>query len=196
MPSHKNADDLTEEEIRKLLTAKLRSASQKRLERLRRSGRRVELVPDVYPLTPETLSTRRISEEEELVIGRSERARKRPSDIFLGLIEVIALVGFLYFIVNGIGLHHMLNRAVAVALQLPTLTPTPLVVAIVLPSGHVHSSLPSDSQPAVAEIPKHLRPIVQSSVNITIPTPGPQQGTRIRIPAIDVDAPIFRRWER
>ena len=198
MFNHKNAGDLTEEEIRNLLSVKLRSASQKRLERFRRTGRLVELVPDSYPFSLETLSTRQISEEEESVRGRSDWARKRPMDIFLLLIEGIAIVGFLYFVVNGIGLHHVLNRAAAVALQLPTLTPTSLISAIVLPSGHVHTSLPSGSQPDDAEIPKHLRPLVQSPANLPIPTPVPQHGIRIQIPAIDVDAPIVHGddWEQ
>jgi sortase A len=197
MSNHKNADDLTEEEIRDLLTVKLRTASHKRLERFRRTGRLAELVPDVYPLTLESLSSRQIS-EEEFVIGRSDRAQKRSLDILLVLIEVVAVVGFLYFVANGIGLHHLLNRAVAVALQLPTLTPTPLISAIVLPSGHVHSSLPINTQPDNAEIPKHLRPLIQPPANIPIPTPAPQHGTRIQIPAIDVDAPIVHGddWEQ
>ena len=196
MFNHKNAGDLTEEEIRNLLSAKLRSASQKRLERFRRTGRLVELVPDSYPFNLETLSTSEIN--EEYVRVRSNGARKRPTDMFLLFIEGIAIVGFLYFVVNGIGLHHVLNRAAAVALQLPTLTPTPLISAIVLPSGHVHTSLPSGSQPNDAEIPKHLRPLVQSLLNLPIPTPAPQHGIRIQIPAIDVDAPIVHGddWEQ
>src|SRR3990172_6120692 len=104
MPNYKNPDDLTEGEIRYLLFAKLRSTSQKRLERFRRTGRLVELVPDVYPLSLEALSTRQINEDEEYVGRRSYWPRKRPTDIFLVLIEVVAIVGFLCFVVNGIGL--------------------------------------------------------------------------------------------
>ena len=198
MFNHKNADDLTEEEIRNLISAKLHSTSQKRLERFHRTGRVVELVSDIYPTSLETLFTWQINEDEEYVKGRSDWARKRPTDIFLLLIEVVAVVGFLYFVVNGIGLHHVLNRAVAVALQLPALTPTPLISAIVLPSGHVHTSLPGVSQPNNAEIPKHLGSLVQSQTNLPLPTPAPQHGTRIQIPAIDVDAPIVHGddWEQ
>lgn len=197
MPNRNYADDLTEDEVRNLLSAKLRSASQRRLEHFRRTGRLVKLVPDVDPLTLEMLSPQHIS-EKELLIGRSDRARKRPLDIFLIVIELAAVVGFLYFVVNGIGLHHLLNRSGAVALQLPTLTPTPLISAVVLPSGHVHTNLPPNSQPDDAEIPKHLRPLVQSLGNIPVPTPAPQHGVRIQIPAIDVDAPIVHGddWEQ
>ncbi len=197
MPNRNYADDLTEDEVRNLLSAKLRSASQKRLEQFRRTGRLVKLVPDVDPLTLEMLSPQHIS-EKELLIGRSDRARKRPLDKFLVFIELVTVVGFLYFVVNGIGLHHVLNRAAAVALQLPTLTPTPLISAVVLPSGHVHTNLPFNSQPTDGEIPQHLRPLVQSLVNIPVSTPAPQHGVRIQIPAIDVDAPIVHGdgWEQ
>lgn len=198
MPNKKKSHDLTEDEIRNLLSAKLHTASQERLARFRRTGRLVELVPDVYSLGLETLSTRQISEEEEFVIGGSDRARKRSPDMFLVLIEVVAVVGFLYFVLNGIGLHHMLNRAVAVALKLPTLTPTPLISALVLPSGHVHTSLSGSSQPDNSGIPKHLRPLVQPPPYLPVPTPAPQHGIRIQIPAIDVDAPIVHGdgWEQ
>jgi sortase A len=104
---------------------------------------------------------------------------------------VLAIVGFVYFVVNGFGLHHTLNREVGLAFQMPTLTPTPLIVALELPSGHVHASSVRDAKQNSNEaIPKHLRPLVQAQANIPIPTPAPEHGVRIRIPAIDVDAPI------
>jgi len=198
MTGIRNVDDLTEEEIRNLLSAKLRSASQKHLERFRRTGRRVELVPDVYPPILETLSREQMNDDDAYVSGRSDWVRKRPTDIFLLLIEVVAIVGFLYPVVNGIGLHHQLNRAVTAALQLPTLTPTPLISAIVLPPGHLHTRLSGSSQPDDAGIPKHLLPLVQSPATLPIPTPAPQHGTRIQIPAIGVDAPIVHGddWEQ
>lgn len=119
-------------------------------------------------------------------------------DIFLLLIEVVAVVGFLYFLVTGIGLNHVLNRFVTAALQLPTLTPTPLVSAIVLVSGYVQTSMPGNRQPNDAEIPEHLRPLVQSHTNLPVPTSAPQHGARIQIPAIDEDAPIVHGndWEQ
>ena len=85
MPNRNYADDLTEDEVRNLLSAKLRSASQKRLERFRRTGRLVKLVPDVDPITLDNLFTRQISDDEEFVIRRPDRARRQPLDIFLGL---------------------------------------------------------------------------------------------------------------
>ena len=48
-----------------------------------------------------------------------------------------------------------------------------------------------------SEIPQHLQPLVQSLVNIPLPTPGPEQANRIQIPAIGIDAPIVQGdgWE-
>ena len=44
----------------------------------------------------------------------------------------------------------------------------------------------------------YLKPLVQSLANIPIPTPGPEQATRLQIPAIGVDAPIVQGdgWEQ
>lgn len=91
-----------------------------------------------------------------------------------------------------------LNQEVVSALEQPTLTPTPLIVAIVLPSGHTPPTSPGGAQPNEAEIPEHLRPLVQSLANIAVPTPGPQQAIRIQIPALGVDAPIVQGdgWEQ
>jgi sortase A len=194
-----NADDLTEEEIRILIAAKLRSANPQRLERFRRTGRRVELVPDVYSPTLETLYARPIVSDEEFKRQRSTKASRRPADKVLVFIEVIAFIGFIYFVVNGFGLHHLLNREVSAVMELPALTPTPLISALVLPSGHIH--LASDSeirQNNNGDIPKHLRPLVQSQLNFPIPTPAPEHGIRIQISAIDVDAPIVHGddWEQ
>ncbi len=193
------ADELTEEEIRNLLSAKLRSANPQRLERFRQTGRRVELVPDVYSPTLETLYARPIVSDEEIKRHRSIVPRRRPADKVLIFIEVIAFIGFVYFVVSGFGLHHLLNREVSEAMELPALTPTPLISALILPSGHVH--LAADSEPRKydnGDIPKHLRPLVQSPVSLPAPTPAPEHGTRIQIPAIHVDAPIVHGddWEQ
>jgi sortase A len=196
MPKHKNAHDLTEAEIRSLLSTKLRSTSSMRLERYRRTGRRVVLVPDIQPFPLETLSTEGIDDEDP-ARGRLIQSRKRPPDIFLLVIELIAVVGFLYLIGDGIGIHHLLNRASNISLQQPTLTPTPMISAIILPSGHVHASLPSNWEDR-AEIPEHLRPLVQPPANVPVPTPAPKHAVRIQIPAIDVDAPVVHGddWEQ
>jgi sortase A len=87
---------------------------------------------------------------------------------------------------------------VSEALVQPTLTPTPLIMAVILPSGHTPPNSPGGASPNEAEIPEHLRPLVQTLANVPIPTPGPQQAVRIQIPALGVDAPIVQGdgWEQ
>jgi sortase A len=67
-----------------------------------------------------------------------------------------------------------------------TPTSTPLITAVVLPSGHTPPSAAGGAQFNEAEIPEHLRPLVQSLANLPAPTPGPQQAIQIDIPAIGV----------
>ena len=99
---------------------------------------------------------------------------------------------------NGLELIRELNREVAQVLEQPTLTPTPLIKALVLPSGHTPPDSPGGAQPNEAEIPEHLRPLVQSLASVPIPTPSPEQANRIQIPAISVDAPVVQGdgWEQ
>jgi sortase A len=92
--------------------------------------------------------------------------------------------------VNFFSILRTLNQEAAAAIQQPTSAPTALITAVVLPSGHTPPNSAQGAQPNVAEIPEHLRPLVPSLENIPVPTAGPQQGIRIQIPAISVDAPI------
>jgi sortase A len=124
--------------------------------------------------------------------------RKRILDGLLLAIEILAIGGLLFILFNGMNLIRELNQEVVSALEQPTLTPTPLIEAVVLPSGHTPPTSPGGAQPNEAEIPEHLRPLVQSLANIPVPTPGPQQAIRIQIPALGIDAPIVQGdgWEQ
>ena len=67
-----------------------------------------------------------------------------------------------------------------------------------LPSGHTPPNAQGGAQFNEAEIPEHLRPLVQSLANMALPTPGPQQAVRMQIPAIKVDHPVVQGdgWEQ
>ena len=69
---------------------------------------------------------------------------------------------------------------------------------MVLPSGHTPPNSPDGAQPNEAEIPEHLKPLVQSLANLPVPTPAPEQAIRIQIPSIGVDAPVVQGdgWEQ
>ena len=194
-----NPEDLSTEELRQLLVEKRRSSRQDRLDHFRRTGRVVVISPDSENPSFDDLRSGELSESDEKEDKTPMRSRgKRIFDGFLLLVEIAAIVGLVFILFNGLNLIRNLNQEVATALELPTLTPTPLIVAVVLPSGHTPPNSPGGAQPNESEIPEHLRPQVQSLANIPIPTPGPEQAIRIQIPAIDVDAPNVQGdgWEQ
>lgn len=196
----KNPRELSDDELRWMLVEKRRAARHDRLERYRRTGRVVVVAPDIEnsfdDLRSGTLA------DDEGMDGDNQSAprsgRRRFLDYLLLIIEVAAVAGFIFVVFNGLSLIKELNQEVAAALEQPTLTPTPLIVAVVLPSGHIPPNTQGGTRPNDAEIPEHLRPLVQSLANIPVPTPGPEQAIRIQIPAINVDAPIVQgdSWEQ
>jgi sortase A len=132
-------------------------------------------------------------------VASAQRSRgKRILDGFLLLVEISAVVGFIFILFNGLSLIQELNREVVAVLEQPTLTPTPLIAAVVLPSGHTPPDSPGGARFNEAEIPEHLRPLVQTLFNVPVPTPGPEQAIRLQLPAIHVDAPVVQGdgWEQ
>lgn len=196
MPKRKAPEDLTVDELRWLLVEKRRRARQQRLEGYRRSGRMVVLAPDLDNAGLEGWRSQ-VLEADQPEPTKPSRGR-RILDGFLLLVEISAVVGFVFILFNGLSLIQELNREVVAVLDQPTLTPTPLISAVVLPSGHTPPNSPGGTQFNEAEIPDHLRPLVQSLYNAPVPTPSPQQAVRLQIPAIRVDAPIVQGdgWEQ
>ncbi len=195
VPKHKSPQDLTIDELRWLLVEKRRIVRQERLERYRRSGRLVQIASDLDTSQPQGWATDVL--EQETVAAPRGRGR-RILDGFLLLIEVSAVIGFIFIIFNGLSVIQELNREVVAAIEQPTLTPTPLIEAVVLPSGHTPPNDPGGTRFNEAEIPEHLRPLVRSLFNAPLPTPGPEQAVRLQIPALAVDAPIVQGdgWEQ
>ncbi len=195
MPCRRCPEDLSIQELQRLLIEKRRAERQARLERFRRSGRAVILSPDVEPHLTALRSEAPPSASEA---APSTSRQRRWLDRLLLAVEVAAVLGLALVLLNGFNILQRLNREVAQALQQPTMTPTPLVMAAVLPAGHTPPTSPGGAQPNQAEIPAHLRPLVQSLAALPPPTPGPGQPTRIRIPAIGVDAPVVEGdgWEQ
>jgi sortase A len=192
----RNPEDLSIEELRWLLINKRRQARQERLEHYRRTGRALVIAPDMET-SLDTLRTGALPNDEEVPAPAPRSTRRRILDGFLLLIEVSAVAGFLFVLFNGLQLIRDLNQEVAAALAQPTLTPTPLIVAAVLPSGHTPPDAEGRTRPNDAEIPEHLRPLVQSLAEAPLPTPGPEQAIRIQAPDIHVDAPVVQGdgWE-
>jgi sortase A len=197
VPRKRSPEDLSVEELRWLLVEKRRHTRQERLERYRRTGRALVIAPDV----DNSLQSMRsgVLDDDAASDAPAPRSRgRRILDALLLLVEVSAVVGFLFILFSGLRLIQDLNQEVAAALEQPTLTPTPLIVALVLPSGHTPPNAEGGARPNDSEIPEHLRPLVQSLANIPVPTPGPEQAIRIQVPAINVDAPVVLGdgWEQ
>lgn len=194
-----SVEDFTVEELRRLLVEKRRASREERLERFRRTGRVVMVAPDIEGSSLGDLRSGELNETEPTPAETAPRSRlKLLMDRLLLVVEILAVIGLLFVLFNGVNLIRELNQEVVSALVQPTLTPTPLFVAIVLPSGHTPPTSPEGARPNEAEIPEHLRPLVQSLANIPLPTPGPEHATRIQIPALDIDAPIVQGdgWEQ
>jgi len=202
MARRKSPEELSVEELRRLLVEKRRGARKERLEHFRRTGRVISVTPDMADFTSHSeqsapiVETTEASESSPKPVPANPR-RKFMDRILLG-VEVLAVIGLLGVLLNGLGLLRTLNNEVVAALNPETPTPTPLVMAVVLPSGHVPPDAQGNTKPNEAEIPDHLRPMVQSLANAPVPTAAPDQAVRIQIPSINVDAPIVQGdgWEQ
>jgi len=187
----KDPRDLSVNELRRLLIEKRRSGRHERIERYRETGRIVRLVSDEEETSWDDIRTTfPEGEGPQDPVDESRKRGKRVVDGFLLTIEILAVLGLIFVLFNGLDILQELNREVALALEQPTLTPTPLIVAVVLPSGHTPPDSPGGSKPNMAEIPEHLQPVVQSFGEIPIPTQGPQHAIRLQIPKINQDVPI------
>jgi sortase A len=214
MPDRRSINELSIEELEEILAIRKREVREARLKRLRAEGRVLE-VPEAAPATPDqstaphgnlaALARRsRFSEvyEEEKPrrrFGPSSQTVRRWRDRLLLLVEVGAVVGLILIFIN-VQQSRVESNQTAIAAQpvQPTPAPTPLINAIVLPSGHRPPIAPGGAAPNLDEIPAHLRAYAQSVTPQPIPTPGPGQPTLIQIPAIDVDARIVPgdTWEQ
>lgn len=194
--AEKRPEDLSVEELRRLLLDKRRVKRHDRLERFKRTGR-------VIALAAEAEATLDDGENEQVVETPAGftplRSRRRAwTDNLLLFVEVLAVVALVGVVLNAFSIWRTLNQEVAAAMEQPTAAPTPLITAVVLPSGHTPPNAENGAQFNDAEIPEHLRPIAQSIANVPVPTASPAQGIRIQISSINVDAPIVQgdSWEQ
>lgn len=116
-------------------------------------------------------------------------------DQALLLVEVLAVLGLVWVVLQMVTTVNQINQESRNELVLPTITPTPMIRAVVLPGGHTPPDAAGLSAPA--PVPAHLRGLVAEVTPLPAPTLGAEHGRRIIIPAIDVDAPIVEGddWE-
>ena len=195
MPRRKDPEELSVEELRRLLIEKRRGARRERLEHFKRTGRVIAVEPDMLAASAPMVDTLEGNgAQPEVPVSK----RLRVLDRFLLAVEVLAVVGLVGVLISGFGVLRDLNEEVASALVQETMTPTPLVMAVVLPSGHVPPDAQGNTRPNDAEIPAHLQPMVQSLANLPVPTSAPDQAIRIQVPALNIDAPVVQGdgWEQ
>jgi sortase A len=195
MPRRKAPEDMSVEELRRLLIEKRRGARRERLEHFKRTGRVVDIAPDILAESTPVVDTLEETTDQAQV---PESRRRRVMDRILLAVEILAVVGLVGVLISGFGILRDLNAEVASALIQETFTPTPLVMAVVLPSGHTPPDAQGNTRPNIDEIPAHLQPMVQSLANLPVPTAAPDQAIRIQIPAINIDAPVVQGdgWEQ
>jgi sortase A len=202
MPARKRrpVEDLSTAELRRLLMEKQRGDHQERLEAFQKTGRVIEITRDIQPSTLHSLHSEYVETAGEFHQGQTRTRAKRKTwfDGILLLVEVAAVAGLIFIMYTAFGMLRNLNTEASSVMRQSDITPTPLISAVVLPSGHTPPNSAGGAQPNEAEIPAHLRPAVQSLANIPIPTASPEQATRIQIPAIKVDAPVVQGdgWEQ
>jgi len=187
-------ESLSEEELKQLLKDRKRQARRERLAHFRKTGRLVDVVPLPQTTPLDTIGS--IDLENTLLVSKEELDKEKRrtfiNRILLG-VEILAIIGLFYVVFSAVGLVQQLNQEVLNPDQRPTASPTPLITAVILPSGHTPPTDPNGAQFNNAEIPEHLQPLVQSYLaNISIPTPSPEQAKWIEIPAINVSAPIVQ----
>jgi sortase A len=195
MPRRKAPEDMSVEELRRLLIEKRRGARRERLEHFKRTGRVVDIAPDPLAESAPVVDTLEgTTDQAQIPASR----RRRVMDRILLAVEVLAVVGLVGVLISGFGILRDLNAEVASALIQETFTPTPLVMAVVLPSGHTPPDAQGNTRPNIDEIPAHLQPMVQSLANLPVPTAAPDQAIRIQLPAINIDAPVVQGdgWEQ
>ncbi len=198
MGTRKSTEELSLKELRRLVVEKKRKLRMAHLDRFRKTGRVVPVDSEVEgePLEQLHSSVRLEDPAYHKLLGRQKI--KRVFDRLLFIVEVLAVLGLVAIVYTGVKILRDLNTEFAQSRLSATRTPTPLIVPVILPSGHTPPDSTGGSQPNVAEIPVQLRPLYQSMANQPIPTSGPEQATQIQIPAIEVDAPIVQGdgWEQ
>jgi sortase A len=189
--SDKSAEDLSISQLESLLARKRVEARRIRLEQFRVSGRALRLE------TPDD----EFAEAEPQASREAVRPSRRRTFVnrTLLVVEVVAVAGLVLILLSGLGALRELNTEVAAALEGPTALPTPIISAVVLPSGHTPPTSPGGARPNESEIPENLRPYIESLPVVGIPTPGPQQARSLAIPALWTSAaPVVQGdgWEQ
>jgi sortase A len=175
-------EDYSIEELEALLTERKLEARESRLQRFRETGRALS-VEELNADSDKPVGSGEIvfDQEDSQSKRKFGKILRSAFNRLLLWVEIAAVFGMLYVFFKGFGMLEMLNREVAEAIEVASPTTTPLITAVVLPSGHTPPTSPGGPAPNEAEIPANLRPLVQSFPIMPIPTPGPEHPRQIFI---------------
>lgn len=174
-----NPQDLSIEELEKLLAEKRQQAAQKRFN--------VRLEPKLNVLERGAQKMNEVATQHKPRVNFS-----RVTNRVLLLMEIVALLGLAAVLIAGyLGLR-TLNQESA---QLQS--PTNRAVANAPAQAVAVQTLPASSQPPSAVTPERFQSTLQQVVPVALPTPGPQAPVRVVIPAIKVDSIVVQGddWE-
>lgn len=210
MRDRRAVDDLTIEELEQILRVKKHQARQERLKRFTDGGRRRADLPLPEGESSEEMAGDLDDQHNHLPVsslpdGKPRWRDRSLRDKLLLAVELAAALGLVGIMIFAATTLQRINQESAAAQAsnlagLPTATATPIISAVVLPSGHTPPTNPGGPQPNYDEVPEYLRPVIEQQFAgpVIVPTPGPSHARRIRIPAIGVDALVVQGdgWEQ
>ena len=195
MPDRRSVDDLSIEELERILAIKKREARQGQMRRMQRSGRIINQNPqpqaDSTPASEKTApvqSTPALSSKPQFEDAPDTGAFKRKNDDrrawrrfvdgSLLLVEMGALAGLVFVVAAMLQSISMLQEETASAQQradeqiraaIPTIEPTPVLTLsnYVLPGGHTPPTSPGGAQFNFDEVPASLRSLIRDQVYVS-----------------------------
>jgi sortase A len=132
---------------------------------------------------------------DPLITPRTHRRRREfeLASKILHIFEILIVITFFVLVGYGIITMQKLNNQSRTNWDLPTLTPTPLIQALILPGSGSTQATNFEPQNYQNLLPAHLLPAIKTFlINIPVSTPVPEQGIRIQIPALGIDSPIVQ----
>lgn len=185
-------EQLTDDELRELLMQRKIRSREARVSAYRASGRVIDA--DNAPINEDLIYNTETQRIERVSGGRTIRR----IDIILLIIEIAAVIAVVILIGRGSSILRNLNEEASRAFSVPTVTPTALIQAVVLPGGHTAPDAVGNAVFNENEIPEHLRGLVSVRATPVMPVDSSAgRIIRIGIPAINVDAPVVQGddWE-
>ena len=185
-------EQLTDDELHELLMQRKIRSREARVSAYRASGRVVNA--ENAPINEDLIYNTETKRIERVSGGRT----LRRIDLFLLVVEILALIGVVILIGRGSNILQSLNEEASRAFNIPTITPTALIQAVVLPGGHTAPDAVGNASFNESEIPEHLRSLVNVQATAVVPVDSDSgRIIRIGIPAINVDAPVVQGddWE-